>query len=75
MQEARQSVMVVRQVLNKKPIESAQNAISFLNSLIVEEIKKGNIKDRTITIMLARKVANKYQHLDTVQEKIDVMNH
>ena len=75
MQATKQSVLVVKQVLNKKPIDTAQNAISFLNSLIWEEIRKANIKVRISTITWARKVVRKYQHLDKVQAKIDIMNH
>ena len=44
MRASRQSVTVVRQVLNKKPIDTAQNAIYFLNSLTKEEIRKEHIK-------------------------------
>ena len=62
-------------MLNKKPIETANNAIMFLNSLTEEEIKKQNIHDRVLVITWARKVVNKYHHLETVEAKIDVMHH
>ena len=39
-QAARKNVLMVKQVLNKKPIDTANNAIKFLNSLTEEEIKK-----------------------------------
>ena len=75
MQATRQSVMVVKQVLNKKYIDTTHNAISFLNILIEEDIRKANIKYMILTITWERKVVKKYQHLDTVQAKIDIMNH
>ena len=40
-----------------------------------DEIKKENIQDRFLVITLARKVLNKYHHLETVQAKIDIMHH
>ena len=66
---------MVKYVLHKNPIDTAHNAISFLNSLNEDEIKKENIQDRVLVIALASKVVNKYHHLETVQEKIDVMHH
>ena len=35
-QEARNNFMMVKQVLNKKPIDTTNNAISFLNNLTEE---------------------------------------
>ena len=46
-----------------------------MNSLTEEEIRKSNIQYRILVITLARKVVNKYHHLETVQAKINVMNH
>ena len=60
MQAARQSVMVVKEVLNKKSIDTAQNEITFLNSLNEECLRNENIKDRILTITWARKVVRKY---------------
>ena len=40
-----------------------------------DEIKKENIQDRVLVIAFASKVVNKYHHLETVQEIIDVMHH
>ena len=71
MQEARQSVMVVKQVSNKNSRDTAAIAISFLNSLTKEDIRKENITDKISTITWERKVVRKYQHLDTVQAKIE----
>ena len=66
---------MVKQVFNKKPIDTSNNAIKFLNSLTEEEIKKLNIHDRVLVITWARKVVNKYHHLETVEAKIDIMHH
>ena len=66
---------MVIQVLNKKPIDTTNNAIKFLNNLTKEEIKKENIQDKVLVITWTRKVVNKYHHLETFQAKIDVMHH
>ena len=74
-QAARKNVLMVKQVLNKKLIDTTNNAIKFLNSLTEEEIKKENIQDRVLVITWVRKVVNKYHHLEKFQVKIDVMHH
>ena len=66
---------MVKKVLNKKPIDTTNNAIKFLNNLIKEEINKANIQDRVLVITWERKVAKKNHHLATVEVKIDVMHH
>ena len=49
-QSAKQSMTIVRERLNKKPIEYANNAVDFINGLTKEELKTANIKD-TISII------------------------
>ena len=66
---------IVKERLNKKPIEYANNAVDFINELTKEELNTANIKDRISIITQDRKVVNKHQHLDTVQAKIDFMSH
>ena len=61
--------------INKKPIDYANNAINFLNGLREDDLKNENIKDILSIITWARKVVNKYHHLDTIQAKIDIMAH
>ena len=75
MQDAMQSVTTVKERLNKKPIETANNTIYFLNGLTEDELKTTNIKDTISIITWARKVMIKHQYLDTVEAKIDIMNH
>ena len=66
MQAARQSVTTVKEVLNKNPIDNANNTVSFLNGLTEDDLKATSIKNRISVIMWARKVVSKHQHLDTV---------
>ena len=65
----------MKEKLHKKPIETSNNTIDFLNGLIENELKAANIKDRISIITWARKVVNKHEHLDTVEEKISIMVH
>ena len=72
---AKQSVIAMKERLNKKPIDYAKHTIDFLNGLKEDELKATNIKDRIPIITWARKVVNKHRHLETVQEKIYIMKH
>ena len=74
-QSSRKSVAVVKEVLNKKPIDTANNSIGFLNGLNEDDLKTTNIKDRISVITWARKIVSKHQQLDIVQAKIDIMKH
>lgn len=62
-------------MLNKNPIDIANNTISFLNDLTEDDLKTTNIKDMTSVITWEKKVVSKHQHLDIVQAKIDIMTH
>ena len=46
-----------------------------MNSLSEDDLKKVNVKDRISIMTWDRKVINKYQYLDTVQEKVDILAH
>ena len=61
---SKQVLTVAREKLNKKPIDCAKNSINFLNSLSKDDLKKENFKDRISIMTWARKVVNKYHHLD-----------
>ena len=65
----------VGEILNKKPIDYAKNAIDFLNGLTKEELKTANIKDMISIINWDRKVVNKHQHMDILQAKKYIMAH
>ena len=72
---SRQSVAPVKEVLNKKPIDTANNTISFMNGLTEDYLKTSNIKNRILVITWERKIVSKHQHLDTIQAKINIMTH
>ena len=62
----KQVLTIAREKLNKKPVDCTKNAIDFLNSLSEEYLNKENFKDIISIMNWARKVINKYHHLDTV---------
>ena len=55
-------------------MDTANNAIIFLNDLIEEVIRKMNTQDRVLVITWARKVINKHHHVETIQAKVEVMH-
>ena len=61
--------------MDKKLVDYANNAINVLNGLSEDYFRKANIKDRISIITYARKVVNKYHHLDRVQAKGYIMAH
>ena len=65
----------MKEVLNKKPIDTTNNIVSFLNGLSKDDLKTTEIKDIILDITWERKVVGKHQHLDIVQSKIDTMQH
>ena len=67
---SKQSVIVVKERLNKNPIDYAKNTIYFLNGLTEEELNIANIKYRISIITWARKVVNKQHHLDIIEAKM-----
>ena len=63
----------MKEALNKNPIDTTNNIVSFLNGLSKDDLKTLGIKDRISIITWERKVVGKHQHLDIVQAKIDIM--
>ena len=72
---SRQSCIVVKEALNRKPIDTTRSTINFLNTLSKEELRTMGIKDRIAVITYSRKFVGKNQHIETIQENIDIMMH
>ena len=75
MHVAIQSVTTVKEVLTKNTIDTANKTISLLNGVTKYYLKATSIKEIISVITWERKVMSKHQHLDIVQEKIDIMTH
>ena len=65
----------MKEVLNRKYIDTTNDTISFLNGLSEDDLKTMGIKDRISVITWGRKIVGKNQCPDTVQAKIDIMEH
>ena len=72
---ARKNILIVKQGLNRKPMEVAQNAINFLSALSEDQVRRFGIQEKVVITSWARKVVGKYRMLDTVQDKVDIISH
>ena len=72
---SRKSCIAVKEALNKKHVDRANNTINFLDTLSEEYLRTMVIKHRITVITWATKVVGKPKHIDNVQAKIDIMNH
>ena len=72
---SKQSCTTMRDALNKDPVGTTKNIINFLNTLSEEYLWTMGIKDMITMIIWARKVVGKHQHVETVQDKIDILQH
>ena len=51
----RQNILIVKQGLNKKPMEVAQNAINFLSALSEDQVKRFGIQDKIVHCLFVQK--------------------
>ena len=72
---SRHNILIVKQGLNKKPMEVAQNAINILSTLSEDQVRRFDIQDIVVVISWARKVIGKYRMLDTLKVKVDIISH
>ena len=68
-QAAKKHIQKAKMDLHKRPLDTIEGAISFLNSLIDEDIRRGNIWDWIPFITWARRVVHKHRHLNMVKAK------
>ena len=73
-QEAKNYIHMAKHDLNKRPLDTFEGAISFLKNLTEEDIRRGNIQDRILFIIWARRVVNKHCHLNMVEAKWNFMH-
>ena len=60
------NILIVKQGLNKKPMQVAQNSINFLSTLSEDQVKRFGIQDKVVIASSDRKVIGKYRMLDNV---------
>ena len=61
--------------MNKRPLATAENAITFLSSLSDGFASRYGIQNRVDVVSGARKVVAKHRMMETVQAKIEVIEH
>ena len=60
--------------MEKKPLNTAHNAVNFLNSLTYQNLQDIGIKDRVEIVLWAKKFINKHQLMKIVQDKVNQMS-
>ena len=75
MREAKKQVQVARAEVNKKPLQTTENAIAYLSSLSEEASNSYGLQNRVSFVSEARKVIAKHRMMETVHTKIDVTEH
>ena len=61
--------------VNKKPLETAESAITFLSSFSDEVTKRYGLQNRVVVVFEARKAIFKHRMMETVRAKIEVTEH
>ena len=60
--------------MEKKSLDTAHNAINFLNSLMYQDLQDIGIKDRVAIILWEKKFIDKHQLMKIVQDKANQMS-
>ena len=66
MKEAKRQVQIVEAEVNKKPLETVENSITYLSSLLDEASCSYGIQNRVVVVSAARKVIAKHWMRETV---------
>ena len=75
MVEAKKKVLTVLGEIQKRPLVTAENAVTFLSSLSNESANRYNIQNRVVVVSGARKIVAKHRMLENVQAKIEFIEH
>ena len=70
---ALQRCKVVNETLDKRPLETTQNATNFMNTLTQIDMQNLGIKDRVVIIIWERMIIGKHNHVKNVREKVEQM--
>ena len=75
MGEARKQAQIVSAEVNKRPLMTAKNSITFLSSLSYGSDSRYDIQNRVVVVFGAKKVVAKHRMMETVRAKIEVTKH
>ena len=71
---ASQILKLENETMEKKPLNTAHNAMNFLNSLTYQNLQDIGIKERVAIVLWAKKFINKIQLMKVVQDKVNQMS-
>ena len=60
--------------MEKKPLNTTQNALNFLNSLTYQKLQEIGINDKVTIVLWSKKFINKHQLMKVVQDKANAMS-
>ena len=66
---ATQISKLANETMEKKPLNTAHNALNFLNSLTYQNLQDIGIKDKVAIVLWEKKFINKHQLMKVVQDK------
>ena len=75
MKEAKKQAHIVSAEVNKRPLVTMEDAITFLSSLSDESASRYGIQNRIVFVSGARKVVTKHRKMETIPAKIEVIEH
>ena len=74
-EETKKQVQEVGAEVNKRPLEIAERAITYLSSLSEESSNSFGLQNRVTVIFGAQRVITKHRMMETVQAQIDITDH
>ena len=75
MKEAKKQAHIVSTEVNKRPLVTMENFVTFLSSLSDKSASRYGIQNRVVFVTRARKVVAKHRMMETVHAKIEVTKH
>ena len=60
--------------MEKKPLNTTQNALNFLNSLTYQKLQEIEIKDKVAIVLWSNKFINKHHLMKVVKDKSNAMS-
>ena len=71
---ATQRLKLANETMETKPLNTAHNALNFLNSLTYHNLQDIKIKDRVAIVLWEKKFINKHQLMKVVHDKVNTMS-
>ena len=75
MREDKKQAQIVLEKVNKRPLVTVENVITFLSSMSDRFASRYGIQNRIVVVSGARKIVAKHRIMETVWAKIEVTEH